>query len=318
MVIGLFPYIHTPPSCQWWQQSSSQWSPLGSQEEAKSLIAQSSSSSSSCSPTCIIILSSMRSGSVGIAGHLGPIPPAAGKTPRDHLQFEATPSSPLPFLGGLNWPHSSLIALHASDLRPPNRTVAKLPLSPVLRLRSISSSQEFTFSAFVALLFLFPIAIVSPWFFAIPCFAAVLEADGGWWLPPNTLRSGGPRRCCCPQLCPGPQCPDGDSADSRLPGRLQPQIHKYRNPQILLSWARNVLGTHAYHQADCIQKYRNNLTMLDSRPKFLKLSYSPDDTMLKSWLSQFFGDVHKRFFTVFIIYKEANNTQEHRGTFRVS
>ena len=119
-------------------------------------------------PTCIIILSSMRSGSVGIAGHLGPIPPAAGKTPRDHLQFEATPSSPLPFLGGLNWPHSSLIALHASDLRPPNRTVAKLPLSPVLRLRSISSSQEFTFSAFVALLFLFPIAIVSPWFFAIP------------------------------------------------------------------------------------------------------------------------------------------------------
>ena len=130
--------------------------------------------------TCIIILSSMRSGSVGIAGHLGPIPPAAGKTPRDHLQFEATPSSPLPFLGGLNWPHSSLIALHASDLRPPNRTVAKLPLSPVLRLRSISSSQEFTFSAFVALLFLFPIAIVSPWFFAIPCFAAVLEADGGW------------------------------------------------------------------------------------------------------------------------------------------
>ena len=39
-----------------------------------------------CPPTCIIILSSMRSGSVGIAGHLGPIPPAAGKSPRDHLQ----------------------------------------------------------------------------------------------------------------------------------------------------------------------------------------------------------------------------------------
>ena len=149
---------------------------LGSQAEQ----AKSSTSPSQKCPTCIIILSSMRSDSVGIAGHLGPIPPAAGKTPRDHLQFEATPSSPLPFLGGLNWPHSSLIALHASDLRPPNRTVAKLPPSPVLRLRSISSSQEFTFSAFVALLFLFPIAIVSPWFFAIPCFAAVLEADGGW------------------------------------------------------------------------------------------------------------------------------------------
>ena len=116
-----------------------------------------------CPPTCIIILSSMRSGSVGIAGHLGPIPPAAGKTPRDHLQFEATPSSPLPFLGGLNWPHSSLIALHASDL--PVAAKPKLPVAVSSQPGSISSSQEFTFSAFVA--FSDSIAIVSPWPHAI-------------------------------------------------------------------------------------------------------------------------------------------------------
>ena len=108
-------------------------------------------------PTCIIILSSMRSGSVGIAGHLGPIPPAAGKTPRDHLQLQgtskATPTIPpfRPQLASLLINCTSRLRLLASSGRqtllpncPPN------PLSVSSQLRSISSSQEFTFSAFVA------------------------------------------------------------------------------------------------------------------------------------------------------------------------
>ena len=66
-------------------------------------------------PTCIIILSSMRSGSVGIAGHLGPIPPAAAKTPRDHLQLELGTRPTTPTIRPQSASHSSLIALHASD-----------------------------------------------------------------------------------------------------------------------------------------------------------------------------------------------------------
>ena len=120
---------------------------------------------SACPPTCIIILSSMRSGSVGIAGHLGPIPPAAGKTPRDHLQLGTRQHLLLP---GLNWPHSSLIALHASDLLLAAKPCfPNCPPAPFLRSsdRYLSSSQEFTFSAFVA--FSDSIAIVSPWPHAI-------------------------------------------------------------------------------------------------------------------------------------------------------
>ena len=117
---------------------------LGSQAEQ----AKSSTSPSQKCPTCIIILSSMRSGSVGIAGHLGPIPPVAGKLPkRDHLQL-GTSSQHQVF--GLNWPpHSSLIALHASvSLWPPNPLLPNCLPPPLPSCRSRSSSQEFTFSAF--------------------------------------------------------------------------------------------------------------------------------------------------------------------------
>ena len=117
---------------------------LGSQAEQ----AKSSTSPSQKCPTCIIILSSMRSDSVGIAGHLGPIPPVAGKLPkRDHLQLGTSSQHPV---FGLNWPpHSSLIALHASDsLWPPNPLLPNCLPPPLPSCRSRSSSQEFTFSAF--------------------------------------------------------------------------------------------------------------------------------------------------------------------------
>ena len=151
MVLRLFPHIHKPqPAVNDDSRVAdnghhlSHLTLLGSQAEQ----AKSSTSPSQKCPTCIIILSSMRSDSVGIAGHLGPIPPVAGKLPkRDHLQL-GTSSQHRVF--GLNWPpHSSLIALHASDsLWPPNPLLPNCPPPLLPSCRSRSSSQEFTFSAF--------------------------------------------------------------------------------------------------------------------------------------------------------------------------
>ena len=94
-----------------------------------------------------------------LSGHSGPFgahPPRSGQKPErpfaEHL-----------LLPDLNRPHSSLIALHASDL--PVAAKPKLPVAVSSQPGSISSSQEFTFSAFVA--FSDSIATVSPWPHAI-------------------------------------------------------------------------------------------------------------------------------------------------------
>ena len=104
-------------------------------------------------------------------------------------------------------------------------------------IRSISSSQEFTFSAFVA-------SAV----FRLDCNCVALAACnfgrscswGGRWVV-TAAQQFALRRTGAAVLLPA-------------------------NPLLLLSWARNVLGTrqtHAY-QADCIPKYRNSLKGLRS------------------------------------------------------
>ena len=152
MVLRLFPHIHNPQPAV---NDDSRVADNGHHHLSHHCLGLKQNKQShqhhphsSHPPTCIIILSSMRSDSVGIAGHLGPIPPVAGKLPkRDHLQLGTSSQHPV---FGLNWPpHSSLIALHASDsLWPPNPLLPICLPPPLPSCQSRSSSQEFTFSAF--------------------------------------------------------------------------------------------------------------------------------------------------------------------------
>ena len=137
---------------------------------------------SSHPPTCIIILSSMRSGSVGIAGHLGPIPPwAAGKTPRDHLQLGTRQHLllPRPQLASLLINCTSRLRLCCQwPPNPPSCQIARRPLSPLLRSDRYLPLRNSHFQLSLPRLFSDSIAIVSPWPHAISG-AAVLEAVGG-------------------------------------------------------------------------------------------------------------------------------------------
>ena len=164
----------------------------------------------------------MRSDSVGIAGHLGPIPPVAGKLPkRDHLQL-GTSSQHLVF--GLNWPpHSSLIALHASDsLWPPNPLLPNCLPPPLPSCRLRSSSQEFTFSAFD-----------SPWGRFSDSIAIVS--------PSCSYSAHQLLFCLCPEV--GGDC--GPRVCAKSGPRLDPMSADRGNSahhhSATMSWARNVL-----------------------------------------------------------------------------